>query len=118
MTPSEIATMAAITAMLREIGTWPTIVVLALFFLAPWLVVLFVSRATEKRHAAAVKMYEDNVILVKEYADSAKRWEKNSELLMGVVSLNTQANTKLWGSIRNNEFCPMVRQQVPSRSDG
>jgi len=116
MTPSHVAAIAALTAMIREIGAWPAIVVLAVFFLSPWLVMLYVARATEKRHAAAVKMYEDNVILVQDYAEASKRWEKISESLLSVVSLNTQTHTRLRDSIRSNEFCPMVREKGPNRS--
>ncbi|WP_028318951.1 hypothetical protein [Desulfobulbus elongatus] len=123
MSPNEAASIAAMVAIIKEIGTWPAIVVLAMFLLAPWLVMLWVSRGVEKRHAQAVKMYEDNVILVqqhatlaKDYARSVDRWEKITETVLSVVSLNTQAQTRLVETIRNNEFCPELRHQKPVRS--
>ena len=120
MTPSEAAGLAAI---IRELGSWPPILVFAIIMLAPWVVQFFVSRSMEKRHTEAVQMYKDNVILVEDYAKMVKdyesairRWEKVTETVLSVVSLNTQAQTKLLDSIRGNEYCPTMRDKSPNRS--
>lgn len=116
-------------AVIKELGAWPTIIVLALFMLAPWLVMLWVSRSMEKKHAEAVKMYENNVLLVQDHADlvkahaalvedydaATKRWERITDTVISVVTLNTQAQTKLLDSIRSNDFCPAVREGRPNR---
>lgn len=123
MTPSEVAGITAIATIVKEIGTWPVVLVLAILQLAPWVVMLWISRSMEKRHGEALQMYENNVILVKEHADlvedydaATKRWENITETVISVVSLNTQAQTKLLDSIRSNEFCPVVRNTGPNRS--
>lgn len=54
------------------------------------------------------QMYVNNVSLVKRYADM-------SEELMGTVRLNTQALTQLVESVKNNMYCPVVREKGPQR---
>ena len=89
MTPADVAALTAVAALVRD--------------------------PREKRHAAALRMYEDNVVLVKDYAEACRRWEKISEALLGVVSLNTQSQTTLKETIRHNEFCPISRKEGPNR---
>lgn len=108
MTPNDLAVATAIAAVVKEMGAWPPILVLAVLQIAPWLFMVWVTRSIEKRHAAAVQMYENNVLLVENY-------EKISGSLLEVVSLNTQTQTRLQSAIRNNEFCPAVREKGPNR---
>ena len=57
-----------------------------------------------KEHfGSVVKMYEDNVKLVKDY-------NKLAEDLANIIHLNTQTQTQLVESIKHNQFCPQVRK--------
>lgn len=115
MTPQDVAAFTAVAALVRDLGSWPIVSVIAVFVLGPWVAMIYLARSAEKRHAAALKMYEDNVVLVTGYADACRRWEKISEALLGVVSLNTQSQTTLKETIRHNEFCPISRKEGPNR---
>lgn len=61
------------------------------------------TTAHERRFEAVVRMYEDNVLLVKGY-------ERMAGELTNVILLNTQVNTKLVERIDNNLFCPIVKE--------
>lgn len=60
-----------------------------------------------KRDVDQVRVfYERNVELV-------ERYEKLADDLSDIIHLNTQVQTQLVESIRNNMYCPMVRQAGP-----
>lgn len=60
-----------------------------------------------KRHMMEQrKMYEDNVVLVKGYEGLAHD-------LSGIITLTTQTMTELVQMIRNNLYCPIVRERGP-----
>lgn len=65
--------------------------------------------------AKVVRMYEDNVALVRSWEATSQRQEKMITEMLGVISLNTQAQTRLVESIRHNEYCPTVRKEGPNR---
>jgi len=50
------------------------------------------------------QMYLSNVELVKQYM-------RLSEDLTEIIQLNTQVQTQLVESIRNNMYCPLVREK-------
>lgn len=52
------------------------------------------------------RYYERNVELV-------ERYEKLADDLSGIIHLNTQAQTRLVESIKNNMFCPVIREHGP-----
>lgn len=52
------------------------------------------------------RYYERNVELV-------TRYEKLADDLSDIIHLNTQAQTRLVESIKNNTFCPVVRSAGP-----
>ena len=54
------------------------------------------------------RYYEDNVKLVKDYGGLA-------DDLSGIIHLNTQAMTQLVEQIKNNMFCPVIREKGPHR---
>lgn len=101
MTPGEIA---GVTAIISEIGAWPAIVVLAMFFLAPWLLMMWITRAMEKRHAEVVEMYKNNVLLVESY-------QRLSNELAGIIHMSTQVMTRLVDKIDNNMYCPIAKER-------
>lgn len=61
--------------------------------------------------AAIRRLYESNVRLVEDYAAMSKRIESLHTEAMSVISLNTQAQTRLVETIRGNMFCPLVREK-------
>jgi hypothetical protein len=65
---------------------------------------------------AIKRMYENNVSLVKDYQTTSGRLEGLFSEVLGVVSLNTQVQQQLTDSIRNNLFCPMVREKIAAKS--
>jgi len=56
--------------------------------------------------ARVIRMYEDNVLLVKNY-------QRLADDLAGIIQLNTQVQTRLVEKIDNNMFCPMIRKEGP-----
>ena len=58
-------------------------------------------------------LYQNNVALVHNYERAVDRLEKVSTEMLGVISLNTQAQTQLVIMIRGNQFCPTVRKAGP-----
>jgi hypothetical protein len=52
------------------------------------------------------RFYEDNILLVKGY-------ERLAGDLTSIIHLNTQAQTHLVDQIRNNMFCPVIREKGP-----
>jgi len=63
--------------------------------------------------------YKDDVRKVSHFYDSNVKLVENYEKLAGeladIIHLNTQAQTMLVEQIKNNMFCPMVREKGPSR---
>ncbi|KQC03138.1 MAG: hypothetical protein APR55_07070 [Methanolinea sp. SDB] len=57
------------------------------------------------------KLYENNTRLVKDYNEIYLRQERMFSETLSVVSLNTQAQTRLVEKIQSNTFCPIVRQE-------
>lgn len=55
---------------------------------------------------AVTRFYEDNVLLVKNY-------QKLADDLAGIITLNTQVQTKLVEKIDHNMYCPVVRGKGP-----
>lgn len=103
MTPEQIATMAAIAGLIKSIGTWPVLSILILGNVSPWIMMVFLSVSMHKRVEIQAKMYEDNVILVKEVTELAKGYR--DQLVWSIQTVD-QANS----IANNNRFCPLVRK--------
>lgn len=103
MSPDQIAALTAIAAIVSKIGTWPIGSIIAAIVFGPWVIMGFIARSMEKRHAAAIKMYEDNVKLVEAY-------EKTAEGLQDIIILSTQTMTQVRDRIDANLFCPLMRK--------
>lgn len=56
------------------------------------------------------ELYQNNAHLVKDYDQAMNRLQKMAEEMMSVVSLNAQTNTQLADAIKNNTFCPTMRE--------
>lgn len=61
-------------------------------------------------------LYKNNVHLVGDYEKAMTRLEKLAGEMMSVVSLNAQSNTHLADAIKNNTFCPHVRELSGKKS--
>lgn len=103
MSPQEVATITAMMAVIKEIGTWPLFSMLAALVLGPWVGMFVIARGQEKRHAAVVQMYQDNVKLV-------ESTQKIAEGFQDIVVLSTQTLTRVQSSIDSNLFCPLMRK--------
>lgn len=110
MTPQDIAALTALIAIVKEIGAWPLITILLLILVGPWIGMYLLNRGHEKRHAAVVKMYEDNVQLVKGY-------ERVAEGLQDILVLSTQTMTQVKSSVDNNLYCPLMRKNPKIERD-
>lgn len=105
MSPEHISMLTATAAILEKIGTWPIGSILTLIVLCPWLALLVVSRAMdrrfaifEKNHASVIAMYESNVRLVEKY-------EKISGEQVDTIRLATSASVELITFLRTRVPC-------------
>jgi len=103
VTPDQIAALTAIAAIMSKVGTWPIGSIIAAIAFGPWIAMGLISRSMEKRHAAALRMYEENVKLVICY-------EKVAEGLQDIIVLSTQTMTQVKDRIDANLFCPIMRK--------
>lgn len=103
MTPEQIAALTAISTIISKVGTWPIGSIIAAVVFGPWVVMGYIARSMEKRHTAAIQMYENNVELVKNY-------EKVAEGLQSILVLSTQAMTQVKDRIDANLYCPIMRK--------
>ena len=111
MSPETIAALTALVTLIKGIGVLPLGGITCLCILGPWVVQAIsingLRKDQQKRDDEAMKrfeevtrMYENNVDLVKGYQDLAGD-------LAGIIHLNTQTQTQLFESIRNNLYCPL-----------
>lgn len=105
MTPADVAALTAMVAIVKEIGTWPLITITVLVIAGPWVGMFIITKGQEKRHSAAVKMYEENVKLVENY-------EKIAKGLQDILVLSTQTMTQVKDRVDNNLFCPLMRKDT------
>jgi hypothetical protein len=103
VTPDQIAALTAVAAIISKVGTWPIGSIMATVVLGPWIAMGFLSRSMEKRHTAALKMYDENVKLVISY-------EKFAEGLQSIIVLSTQTMTQVKDKIDANLYCPLMRK--------
>jgi len=95
MSPEQIAALTAIAAIVSKIGTWPIGSILIVWSLAPWIVMIFLHWAQEKRFKAVIRMYESNVKLVVSYEKLANENADTIRLsTAAVVDLTTYLKTR------------------------
>jgi len=117
MTGSEIGITAQILgALIDKLGPTPLLLFLAVVPLAPWAATIWMTRKQlesqtkvfarqDKRFEDVVSMYERNVELVKSH-------EKINEHLQELIMVTTSTLQTLVEHIRNNLYCPLVRQKT------
>lgn len=108
MLPEQIAVLGTILSLLDKLSGWPFGVLVFLIVIGPWLLAVFLATSYRKRHDEVVEMYKSNVRLVEAYADATTG-------LRQVVTMNTEAMTKLCDQVTNNQYCPMVRIDKKAR---
>jgi hypothetical protein len=108
MGPAEVSALSNIIQAAAAIGRWPIIYILYLLIVGPWVLAILLSLYEHKRLAAAIKMYEDNVELVKGYANVAGD-------LKDIVIMDIQNYQKLKDLVENNQFCPMIRLEKKAK---
>jgi len=60
------------------------------------------------------RLYENNVHLVQDYGKAYNRLETLYSETIAIISLNTQTQTHLADQIKNNMYCPMIREKGPN----
>jgi hypothetical protein len=108
MTPGDLSAIAAFVQILTGISAWPIGLVIFCIILGPWIAAFFLVYLQGKRFERVVRMYEDNITLVKDYNSLAND-------LHDVVIMNTQAMTRLIDSIKTNQYCPEIRLRKEAR---
>lgn len=98
MTPDQITALTAVAAIVSKVGTWPIGSIIAAIVGGPWVAMYFISNGQEKRYRMMVKMYEDNVILVKAY-------ETMSKDQSDTIRLATAATTELTAYLKLQVPC-------------
>ncbi len=98
MSPEQISALTALAAIVEKAGSWPIgSVILAVVF-GPWVFAWLADRRNERRHQAVVRMYEDNVKLVKDY-------EKIADEQADTIRLSTAATTTLTTWLQTRPAC-------------
>jgi hypothetical protein len=108
MSPIDISAIASFVQIISSISAWPLGLVLFFVILCPWLAAFFLVYLQGRRFERVVRMYESNIILVKDYNSLA-------DDLHDVVVMNTQAMTRLIDSISTNQYCPAIRLEKSAR---
>ena len=114
MSPDQLTALTALAALLKSVGVLPLSMIICFCVLGPWVAMssalIAMRKDSErrdndatKRFEAVVRMYENNVDLVKGYQDL-------SEDLAGIIHLNTQSQTQVVEAIKGNQFCPNMRK--------
>jgi hypothetical protein len=98
MTPEHISALTAIAAIVAKVGTWEIGSIIFAIIFGPWIMMYFVSRSMEKRHNAALMMYENNVKLVQKY-------DKIAGEQVDTIRLSTAATVELTQFLRGRVPC-------------
>jgi hypothetical protein len=123
MTPDQISAVAAIAGFLRAVGTLPFGVIIVIIVIGPWIGMAVASFCInrnldkvlkknqedasifEKRFEAVVRMYENNVEMVRDY-------NKLAGDLTSIITLSTRTLEGMVQKIENNQWCPLARKGV------
>lgn len=108
MTPGDLSAIATFVQIIGSIKAWPIGLVIFCLFLGPWIAAFFLVYLQGRRFERVVRMYEDNITLVKNYNSLAND-------LHDVVVMNTQAMTRMIDSIATNQYCPAIRLEKSAK---
>ena len=104
MSPDQLQVLAAVLGIIKGLGTWPVMSLIAGMILSPWIILVFIAMNQHKRFEAVVKMYEDNVLLVEEVIELGKGYRDH-------LIWSTQTVDKANSIAKNNLHCPAVRNK-------
>lgn len=102
MAPDQISAIALLVNAFGIVSKWPLGMIILFVVIGPWVSAFLLVHLQSRRFEKVVKMYENNVTLVEDYAKLAKD-------LHDVVIMNTQTITTLVNAIKTNQYCPAVR---------
>ena len=88
MSPDQVTILASLLSALKIMSSWPFGVLIFMVVIGPWVLAMTLAYSHKKRFESVVRMYENNVDLVKKYEDVACD-------LRDVVIMNTQTITRL-----------------------
>lgn len=108
MTPAEIDVAVKLV---QALLTAPTVVVVLVILIFPWLILAWSGSRQERRFEGVIKMYENNVQLVKDYQDLVEGYRKILDGQQDLIIHVTQVMTAVHDAVRYNEFCPQLRKE-------
>lgn len=133
MNPQDVAALMALLQFLDKISTWPFGVLFFMMIIGPWLFAFVFWRMDHNQYKKKDEMYQKTIKqTLQEYQENVSQirslYESNSRLVVstneafkrleviykenvGVVSLCTQAMTKLVDDIEKNQYCPIIRDK-------
>lgn len=112
MTPEQLAAIKAMADIIQTLGAMPLSTIAAVVLFGPWLVLIFVSMQQSRRFESVAKMYEDNVILVKDYQSLVDGYKKIVDGQQDLIIHTTQVLTSMKEIAENNLYCPWVRKET------
>jgi hypothetical protein len=123
VTPDQLLAIKAISEIMKTMGAWPIGSLLAACIIGPWIFTYLnsrandkrmeeITRANDKRLEAAIRMYEENVQLVKDYKSLVQAGQRTVETYQELVIHTTQVLTTVRNIAENNLYCPWVRKQT------
>lgn len=108
MTPEQWQAIHAAVQLIQFLSSKSALLSLACMMLAPWMVLVVISVGQVRRFDRVVKMYEDNVVLVRSFEKMAKNQQD-------LIMYNTQVMTGVQKMAENNLFCPLNRKHIKPR---
>lgn len=111
MSPEQISALTAIAAIVAKVGTWEIGSIVFAIVFGPWMMMYFVSRSMERRHEAALRMYENSNKLV-------QRYDKLAGEQVDTIRLSTSATVELTKFLRDRtpciQFLTDKQRRIPS----
>lgn len=110
----------ALASIIQYLGATPILLFFAIMGLAPWASLIWLEHKRGKRDEKVfgrqdqrfeqvVKMYEDNVSLVKSYDTHVVNQREISDKLIDLVAISTGTQQTLVDYIKNNWWCPVSK---------
>lgn len=112
MTPTEQATLAAFTNIMKLLSTAPIGSLIVIVLLAPWLVLAVVTLYHNRRFEAVVKMYENNFTQTETVSRLAEGFSEMAKGYRELVTWTTQEVTEVKQAVLTNMHCPFIRKNA------
>ncbi len=113
MEPAQITALVNSVATLVSVtGATPYFTVALCVFLAPWIVLVFISFSQHKRFEAVVTMYNNNFKQVEVTQNLVGDFKNMARDERDLVIMATTALSTMNSAIENNMYCPIVRKSA------